>query len=483
MKAENYFKNVINDIGLDPFYIQYHTEEQIRLYSKYARESKCPLIIIGTFSSVISKFKKYNMEETNHIFLYEALVYDRKKGISFPVSNMLSEKHSDVTVFNWLANWKKCDEPLPKVVMCDQSFATLSAVAQCFTQFSSLKDYINVCADLIVNHLPAYKHWIPSCFIRINFANFLKLISNWLPLETIARTVREFILRSLCLLMKCQSRDAILSLLSSLFIVLTNKTNGTNSINGKETPCEMHKQRIIIASSSDSADNETLIEMLLDPKRDEEIEFASENLKSSNDELGNLNNVFQKWAEEVYDKSKSFSEIGNDINPFYLPEIVPCIIKCMNLVPLWSGIMIPIFGYGNEMETPTIVKPSLNEFKNVTFKSILLPTDIELFLENHISSLRGLSLLKLNHIIEKESSTYNKNENSKYHEDNVKIIHVKRSEIITPVFNDDRYFNKGDAPNHPSSYSIGDCRAIQNIETKCAGGKFSTDNSKKKFSL
>jgi hypothetical protein len=67
--------------------------------------------------------------------------------------------------------------------------------------------------------------------------------------------------------------------------------------------------------------------------------------------------------------------------------------------------------------------------------------------------------------------------------DLVKIVHEHRTEKITPVFNDDRDFDKGDAPNNPSSYSIVDCSKIQNIETKCAEGKFSTDNSKKNYSL
>jgi hypothetical protein len=65
----------------------------------------------------------------------------------------------------------------------------------------------------------------------------------------------------------------------------------------------------------------------------------------------------------------------------------------------------------------------------------------------------------------------------------VKIVRVQRNENITPVFNDDRYFDKGDTPNHPSNNSIVECSRIQNNHTKCAEGKFSTDNSKKNYSL
>ena len=46
MKTEIEFKTVIKDVGLDPFYVYYHTGEQIHLYRIYARESKCPQIII-----------------------------------------------------------------------------------------------------------------------------------------------------------------------------------------------------------------------------------------------------------------------------------------------------------------------------------------------------------------------------------------------------------------------------------------------------
>ncbi|XP_029342201.1 uncharacterized protein LOC107883669 [Acyrthosiphon pisum] len=117
MKTENEFKSVINDIGLDPFFLFYHTDAT---------------------GSVVSNFRKYDMEKTKYIFLYEALVYDEENNYSFTVSNMLSERHSNVAIFNWLTNWKICDIPLPKITVCDQSLALLSAVVQCFTQYSSL---------------------------------------------------------------------------------------------------------------------------------------------------------------------------------------------------------------------------------------------------------------------------------------------------------------------------------------------------------
>ncbi|CAI6356988.1 unnamed protein product [Macrosiphum euphorbiae] len=99
------------------------------------------------------------------------------------------------------------------------------------------------------------------------------------------------------------------SLLLSLFIVLTNETDGTDSVSGERTPCET-KQRIIFVSAIGLMDNETLLEKVLDPEKDEEIHIL-ESQENLNEALGSLNNPFQKWAERIYDETKSFLQTGD----------------------------------------------------------------------------------------------------------------------------------------------------------------------------
>lgn len=86
------------------------------------------------------------------------------------------------------------------------------------------------------------------------------------------------------------------------------------------------------------------------------------------------------------------------------------------------------------------------------------------------SSLRDSSFFKSNHINEeKDTSTNDKNANLKNHQG------VQRNENISLGFNDESYFDKGDTRQHTYGYSNGDCCQIQNIDTKCAEGKFSTN--------
>lgn len=84
---------------------------------------------------------------------------------------------------------------------------------------------------------------------------------------------------------------------------------------------------------------------------------------------------------------------GLGINAMYLPTLVPLIIKSMKLLPLWSGIMVPVFGYGEDICSSAAVESSFKKLKTITCKNISLPTNIEEFLEIHISSNRGASLI------------------------------------------------------------------------------------------
>lgn len=62
--------------------------------------------------------------------------------------------------------------------------------------------------------------------------------------------------------------------------------------------------------------------------------------------------------------------------------------------PLWSGKMVPLFGYGDEISSSSAVESSFRKLKTVKFQHKSLPTDIENFLETHISSLKGASLIR-----------------------------------------------------------------------------------------
>lgn len=418
MKKEDKFKDIIRDIGCDPFYIHYYNPEQIHMYRKYCSNVKYPQIIIDATGSVVKKFMKFGLEKTKHIFLYEAIVYDREKSHSFTVSNMLSERHNTISISNWLANWINCDIPKPKQTVCDQSLALLSAVVRTFTQYSSLKSYIDACADIITKKLSNDSRWLPQCYIKLDVAHFIKLASHWPPLKLLQRKAREIILRTIGRLIKCQQLDDIHSILLSFFIVITNESNGVEKNTGIETSCECHYRTLLNIASTGNTEFDLQLDDIINNIETEDntcdIARDKEECDNQHEGLGEIN-PFQTWAENVYAESKRHIQDGIGINPLYAPKIVPYLIKMTKLLPLWSGVMVPFFGYGEGVSSSAAVESSFHKLKNITFKHISLPTDIETFLDNHILSLRGASLLRSVQVPTTDILTGTEKENTDVH--------------------------------------------------------------------
>jgi len=395
MRNENEYKDILHDLSCEPFYIHYHSCEQIHLYRSYCQSTSYPKIIIDATGSLIKNFKKFGMNKTKTIYLYEALVYDETKLHSFTVSNMISERHTTLAIYNWLANWLNFNVPSPKETVCDQSMALLSACVKCFTQYSTLKQYIRVCAKLALGKVSSDPIWLPYCFIRTDVAHFIKLVTKWIPLKNTQGRVREVILRSIGFIIKNQSISEIYSIVLSLFVVITNESDGVDVVTGRDTSCEHHKKKLIEITSTGFINYEEWYnEVLSTVDSEEDICDLIEEVDEPQIDLDNEKNPFQIWAEEIFEKSKEYIQEGNGINAMYLPTLVPLIIKCMHFLPLWSGLMIPIFKYGKLTASSAGVESSFKKLKVVTFKDIDLPTNIDLFLERHIISLRGNSLLR-----------------------------------------------------------------------------------------
>lgn len=209
-------------------------------------------------------------------------------------------------------------------------------------------------------------------------AHFIKICTKWVPLKTVSPRVKEVILRSFGLLIKCQSIIKAHSLLNSLFVVLINETDGIDLDSGLETSCELHRKNLIDATSTGFVNfQQQFDDILVYAEMENEGRILLEEMYETQEEgLDEFENPFQAWANNIYQRSMTLIIKGSGINPLYLPSLVPILIKTMKLLPLWSGIMIPIFGYGDELSSSAAVESSFKKLKIVTFKHIPLPLRI-----------------------------------------------------------------------------------------------------------
>jgi len=111
--------------------------------------------------------------------------------------------------------------------------------------------------------------------------------------------------------------------------------------------------------------------------------------------LEEQNSQFTAWVENIYEESKNYLEDGTGLNPLALQSIISFLIKSIKILPLWSGIMVPIYGYGTPTKSSAAVESMFHKTKNLVFKDVDLSTTLETFLERRIISLKGSALLKL----------------------------------------------------------------------------------------
>ncbi|KAA0713704.1 120.7 kDa protein in NOF-FB transposable element [Triplophysa tibetana] len=88
---------------------------------------------------------------------------------------MLSEYHTIHSIANWLTEWQQAGGNVPKEAVCDFSLALFGGLVKAFTPYSDLK-HVNQCFGVLTKK--SKDSQLPPCFIRVDVAHCIKLISR-----------------------------------------------------------------------------------------------------------------------------------------------------------------------------------------------------------------------------------------------------------------------------------------------------------------
>jgi len=83
-------------------------------------------------------------------------------------------------------------------------------------------------------------------------------------------------------------------------------------------------------------------------------------------------------------------------NPYYVPQLSKKLKTILVYFPLYSGVMISIFGYGQINASSSAVESEMKDIKHVLLKNISRPMRADKFvITTHLSSFAGRSLLAM----------------------------------------------------------------------------------------
>jgi len=260
MKQNEKFNNSIHDIGFDKFFVHFWSNLQLQIYRNNYRKEQVPTISFDTTGGCCQKLKRNAFKLSGSIFLYEGLMCINNQ--SFTVMSMLSEQHDNISISSWLRRWLRCGIDAPKIAICDQLLALMSAIVQAFTKYPSLEQYLDACFSLVILK---EKVQVPKCFLRNDVNHFIHIVSQWSVVKNSRYpNTKEFITRGMGLLVMCTSVNKAEKILEAIFTIILSRDDGdilhsnqSNNHNERQlTPCAKSKKYLKdLIKCSDHLDN------------------------------------------------------------------------------------------------------------------------------------------------------------------------------------------------------------------------------------
>lgn len=177
------------------------------------------------------------------------------------------------------------------------------------------------------------------------------------------------------------------------------ETEGTNEITGELNLCERYKNelKIQISSIEDTPNDQNNVDIL----ELNECETDSDiNILTSDPE-------YFKIIKVLYNNCVDLSKIhdhGDRDNHQHNIKISKRLLQFCKLLPCWTAVMVPFFGFDNITQTSASSESQFNDLKNRVFKHTTLPLRIDRFLTTHINSFTGTMNLVASDINNRENN-------------------------------------------------------------------------------
>ena len=256
------------------------------------------------------------------------------------------------------------DFTIPKTVVCDHSYALLNSISLAFNNVN-VTHYLNKCFEAVQKK----EHSNFPCFLRIDYNHFIHTISRWGCFKSARKLQKEFYIRCMNWLIECTDFSAFGPFLESMLII---------SLSEYESPDIRERKKVL--KNTISTEKE-----ITSPETDEmDNEFIQ----------GEESTFSQLWYDTLVSKIKSkLCSVGEEENYYFFPEINCFIRHCLRTLPLWSGIMVSNYNYGEKTASSAQVESYFKDIKHVSLENYNLPINVDKYLITMWNDLKVKSIM------------------------------------------------------------------------------------------
>jgi len=246
------------------------------------------------------------------------------------------------------------------------SKALMGAVTRAICNGLNVNQYCEMCFNALLS--PSV-NILPTCFIRNDIAHFIHMICRWKCFQSSGKTrLKEFYVRCARLLLQSRTLDEFSKILTSILTVAYSETE--NSAKDSLT-------FIIKLLEGQSYEKENNLTSYSDVSAAPEIEDVYEEeieLNTSNSIITFLNNInhISLSAASVMQHS-----VTTKINAYFLVDFGKNMIKLCSTFPIWSNVMVDLFGCPNIIGSSAPIESDFNNLKNRILKNESKPMKVD----------------------------------------------------------------------------------------------------------
>jgi len=252
----------------------------------------------------------------------------------------------------------------------------------------------------------------------LDISHIIATVTRWSCLKGKPPKIRQFFLRSVAHACQMTSFEEVQHLLKSTLVVALSQEIGRREDN-TYLDSEIHLRYVNTIIKGSIEIEET--------NDDEEIKFQME-------EGEDLITSWTHWTESIIEDARTIaskSQDGDNVNAFFMPQIIKNFKILLKHVPLWTGIMRPIFASGESTATSSSVEAEFANLKCRVFDG-QLPMRVDKFVLRHVEYLRGKLILasdKINVHCEENTHSFVTQENE--------ITNISSNSISLPMNQED----------------------------------------------
>nr|P16320.2 RecName: Full=120.7 kDa protein in NOF-FB transposable element [Drosophila melanogaster] len=371
-KYEGELAGCILDIGLDEFFCIYCTGTQVKTYA--SRIKTIRKISIDATGSVVLPIQKPN-GDSSYVFLYQ-IVMEGDDSI-FPVFQMLSAKHDTASIQFWLSRFISKSGHFPLEVVSDFSLALLNGISLSFNE-CRIATYIKKCFHSL---LMEERTDLPPCYIRLDIAHLIKMICRKNVFKSKLPNLKDFYTRCIGLATTCETKDSFAELIKSVLIVALSQSSGEDEKGDILSSYRNEKYLLARIATFTAPDHKETIEDNCIPEDQEEID------EDVTDFISNI-----KIAAE--EEALNCNSVNCRPNPYFLPELMPPLIKLCKYFVLWTNVMKEKFCSKYDVGSSALVEAYFKDLKNTDMSIFHRPVRADKFVVQHIRCIEAVCKLE-----------------------------------------------------------------------------------------